>query len=342
MRLHWRKRYNTLGPVATVIGLAFRLRDPLRLRGGKQDYGITCALVLGLSDGRSARPPVTGPLGLYVRRLSRLSAAFALVSDASLAVLGGTLKRREATSGRLADALAWLYLGSAAVKRFWDDGQPEEDLPFLRWSCEHALQRVQESLLGVLDNFPSRATAVALRSLAFPLGARYRPPCDALVAEVARALGEDGEARWRLTADIHVSRPAGAGAGDARGGLPQGVARRAAARAYPRGRAAGSARRRSRRYARRAGARGRCDRRRGGPDHPRGGARPSQSDRGRHVLARRVRVAPARSRRLRRCASPCCPSWRRGGWLGVLEHHATSPSTVVVSSRRQRPGSARA
>jgi len=171
------------------------------------------ALGFGLSDGRGARPPVKGPLGLYVRRLSRLSAAFALVSDASLAVLGGTLKRREATSGRLADALAWLYLGSAAVKRFWDDGQPEEDLPFLRWSCEHALQRVQESLLGVLDNFPSRATALALRSLAFPLGARYRPPDDALVAEVARALGEDGEARWRLTADIHVPGPQEPGLG---------------------------------------------------------------------------------------------------------------------------------
>ena len=105
------------------------------------------------------------------------------------------------------------HLGSAAVKRFWDDGQPEQDLPFLRWSCEHALQRVQESLLGVLDNFPSRATAVALRSLAFPLGARYRPPDDSLVAEVARALGEDGEARWRLTADIHVPGPQEPGLG---------------------------------------------------------------------------------------------------------------------------------
>jgi len=148
-----------------------------------------------------------------VRRLSRLSAAFTLVSDASLAVLGGAIKRREAISGRLADALGWLYLGSAAVKRFWDDGQPEEDVPFLRWSCERALRQVQEALVGVLDNFPSRTVAWTLRTLAFPLGARYRPPGDAVVAEVARALSEDGEARRRLTADIHVPAPTDPGLG---------------------------------------------------------------------------------------------------------------------------------
>ena len=43
--LNWRKRYITLGPVATVIGLAFRLRDPNRLFGGQEDLGITCALI---------------------------------------------------------------------------------------------------------------------------------------------------------------------------------------------------------------------------------------------------------------------------------------------------------
>jgi len=45
MRLTWRKRYITLGPVATVIGLAFRLRDPDGLLGGDEDLGITCALI---------------------------------------------------------------------------------------------------------------------------------------------------------------------------------------------------------------------------------------------------------------------------------------------------------
>jgi acyl-CoA dehydrogenase len=46
VRLNFSKRYITLAPVATVIGLAFRLYDPEKLLGGeKADYGITCALI---------------------------------------------------------------------------------------------------------------------------------------------------------------------------------------------------------------------------------------------------------------------------------------------------------
>src|SRR3970040_380405 len=45
MRVTWDKRYITLGPVATLLGLAFRLYDPDRLLGDKEDIGITCALV---------------------------------------------------------------------------------------------------------------------------------------------------------------------------------------------------------------------------------------------------------------------------------------------------------
>jgi alkylation response protein AidB-like acyl-CoA dehydrogenase len=45
IRLTWEKRYITLGPVATLLGLAFRLRDPDRLLGGEVDVGITLALI---------------------------------------------------------------------------------------------------------------------------------------------------------------------------------------------------------------------------------------------------------------------------------------------------------
>src|SRR5215471_11599822 len=45
LRLTWEKRYITLGPVATLLGLAFRAFDPEHLLGGKEDLGITCALI---------------------------------------------------------------------------------------------------------------------------------------------------------------------------------------------------------------------------------------------------------------------------------------------------------
>src|SRR5512135_725360 len=45
MRVTWDKRYITLAPVATLLGLAFRLYDPEHLLGATEDIGITCALV---------------------------------------------------------------------------------------------------------------------------------------------------------------------------------------------------------------------------------------------------------------------------------------------------------
>src|SRR4051812_4882643 len=60
MRVTWDKRYITLGPVATLLGLAFRLYDPEQLIGEKEDLGITCALVPtgtpGVNIGRRHMP----------------------------------------------------------------------------------------------------------------------------------------------------------------------------------------------------------------------------------------------------------------------------------------------
>jgi acyl-CoA dehydrogenase len=60
LRLNFSKRYITLAPVATVIGLAFRMFDPERLLGDKTDLGITCALIPrntpGVSIGRRHFP----------------------------------------------------------------------------------------------------------------------------------------------------------------------------------------------------------------------------------------------------------------------------------------------
>jgi len=43
--LNWDKRYITLAPIATVLGLAFKLYDPDHLIGNKTEYGITAALI---------------------------------------------------------------------------------------------------------------------------------------------------------------------------------------------------------------------------------------------------------------------------------------------------------
>ncbi|HJS33577.1 MAG TPA: acyl-CoA dehydrogenase, partial [Alphaproteobacteria bacterium] len=114
------------------------------------------AFVLALTGGRLSASPMHGLSTRYFQRLTRFSAAYAVVTDVLLVSLGGALKRREALSGRMADALAWMYLASAALKRFHDDGQPAGDLPLLRWSCDLALWNIQGALAGVLDNLPNR------------------------------------------------------------------------------------------------------------------------------------------------------------------------------------------
>jgi acyl-CoA dehydrogenase len=174
---------------------------------------VARALGRGVHAGPAGPAAASRPLRAYLGQLGRMSAAFALVSDMAMAVLGGRLKRREKLSGRLADALAWLYLGSASAKRFWDEGQKDEDLPLLRWSCERAMFEIQEALGGLLDNFPNRPVAWLLRRLIFPIGARRRRPSDRLGTEVARSLLEGRAQRERLTADIFIPPPHEAGLG---------------------------------------------------------------------------------------------------------------------------------
>ncbi len=63
IRLNWSKRYITLAPVATVLGLAFKLRDPDHLLSEREELGITCALVPtnlpGVETGRRHVPSAT-------------------------------------------------------------------------------------------------------------------------------------------------------------------------------------------------------------------------------------------------------------------------------------------
>lgn len=141
----------------------------------------------------------------YYRQLTRYSASFACIADIGLMVLGGSLKRRERLSARLGDILSMLYLCSATLKRFEDDGRPAADLPLLHWSMQDGIYRIQQAFDEFLTNFPVPiALSWLLRGLVFPLGKRCKPPTDRLAHEVARLLMTPGAVRDRLTAGIFV------------------------------------------------------------------------------------------------------------------------------------------
>src|SRR5574341_429914 len=142
----------------------------------------------------------------YYRFTSRLSAAFAFLADMSMLAMGGALKRREKISGRLGDVLSMLYLVSATLERYEDQGRPREDLPLIRWAVRDALYRAQQAIDGILSNFPIKSLATLLRWTIFPLGMSFRPPLDSRNHDCAKLVLEPGAARDRLTAGMYYPK----------------------------------------------------------------------------------------------------------------------------------------
>ena len=144
------------------------------------------------------------PTRRYYQHLTRLSAAFALCTDVSIMTLGGSLKRREKISGRLGDILSQMYLASAALKRFEDQGRPREDQALLHWVCQHCLYEIQTAFDGLLQNLPGRWNTIWLRWFIFPLGQHFKAPSDKLGHQVARLLINPSAARDRLTEGLYI------------------------------------------------------------------------------------------------------------------------------------------
>ncbi len=149
--------------------------------------GSTLLLNLGLGHFEAA--PGNRLSQKYFRALNRQAAAFALLADLSMMLLGGELKRRERLSARLGDVLSHLYLASAALKRYHDLNSPEALDPLLAWAMEESLGHAERALDELLRNFPSRVLGCLLRVIVFPFGRRHTGPSDALDAEVAAVLG---------------------------------------------------------------------------------------------------------------------------------------------------------
>jgi acyl-CoA dehydrogenase len=162
------------------------------------------SFVFGLTNGHGITVP-DDETYRYYQQLTRFSTAFALSADVAMAVLGGSLKRREKISARLGDVLSLMYLCSATLKRFEDDDRPAEDLPLLHWAIQDALYRIQQAFDGLIQNFPGALARRLMGVLIFPLGRHLSPPFDHLGHEIATLLMQPGPARDRLTAGMYIS-----------------------------------------------------------------------------------------------------------------------------------------
>jgi acyl-CoA dehydrogenase len=166
------------------------------------------SVVMGLTGSHWVGVPAQAApeMRRYYQQLTRFSAAFAFLSDVSMLVLGGDLKRREKLSARLGDILSLMYLASATLKRYEDEGRQQADRPLVDWAIWDAMFKAQNAFEGVISNYPSRAAAWMLRRIVFPLGRPYVVPSDRLGHEVAKLLIEPSATRDRLTAGMYVPR----------------------------------------------------------------------------------------------------------------------------------------
>jgi acyl-CoA dehydrogenase len=100
-----------------------------------------------------------------------------------------------------------MYLASAALKRYEDEGRQQADKPLLDWALWDAMFRAQNAFEGVLSNYPSRLVATLLHLVIFPLGRPYVVPSDRLGQKVAKLLIEPSATRDRLTAGTYLGSP---------------------------------------------------------------------------------------------------------------------------------------
>src|SRR6185295_6465639 len=114
------------------------------------------------------------------------------------------LKRREMVSARFGDILSELYLSSAALKRWNDEGRQPDDLPLLAYCMEASFATIETRFDEIIANFPVRPVAWILRFLIQPLGPRRRGPSDRLMIQCAEILLSPCAARERLTVDLYA------------------------------------------------------------------------------------------------------------------------------------------
>lgn len=190
---------------------AIEAEDPVRLR--KAMFGHIAHVVrnrfrswfLSLTRGVFARSPVRGPERRYYKKLTWASARFAYLADLAVAGLGPKLKAKGKLAGRFADVLSWMYIATATLRRYHEEGRRAEDLPLLDWSLQHALQQIQIGFEGIYRNFEFPLVGWWFRGPASWM-ARINPislgPSDQLGHKIARILQTPGSQRDRLTTGL--------------------------------------------------------------------------------------------------------------------------------------------
>ena len=162
------------------------------------------SLVRGITN-RFTDSPVLDETAIYYKQINRFSAAFALLTDVSMLVIGGSLKRKETISARLGDVLSALYLASTSLKYYEDIGDKEAELPLVHWTQKTLINEAQEKIHQTLSNFPNKLIASLLRFLIFPLGRNVSGPTIDETLKIGRLISRKTKTRENLIQGIYLN-----------------------------------------------------------------------------------------------------------------------------------------
>ncbi|HAS61797.1 MAG TPA: acyl-CoA dehydrogenase, partial [Vibrio sp.] len=171
----------------------------------KNSFG---AFGAALTGSRLIKANMSGATQHYYQDLTRMSRALAVSADFAMLTLGGDLKRKEMISARLGDVLAYLYMASAALKKYEDDGRQQQDLDYVHYGVQHCLYHAAQSLQQAFTNYPYKGVGRLLKVVIFPLGNRFQQPSDDLSVKLAESLMTPGAHRDRLTHLCYIGKRA--------------------------------------------------------------------------------------------------------------------------------------
>jgi acyl-CoA dehydrogenase len=158
----------------------------------------------GLTRGRLVKVSGMAKTQRYYQKIAWASSNFAMLSDLALIRFGGSLKRQENLTGRYADAVSWLYLATATLRRFEAEGCQKEDLPLVDWAVQYSLTQVQLAFEGIWANLPLPGWTRSLTLTIWRLNSIATMPSDRLGGKLAQILQTPGMLRDRVTANIHI------------------------------------------------------------------------------------------------------------------------------------------
>lgn len=163
--------------------------------------------VLGLTRGRFSAVPATADdfSKRWYQRINLLSASLAVTADFALAILGGTLKRRELLSARLGDVHSQLFIACAILKYHSAHTRTRAEDAHAEYALALALYKAQEALTDFYDNFPTRPVAVLLKLVTFTARRLIHKPSDNLIRELGDLIMEENPVRKDLAQYVYNS-----------------------------------------------------------------------------------------------------------------------------------------